>query len=203
MRHSAFVLASALILSTASVAFGEPKVGEMAPAFTAVDSNGAKVSLSDFQGKHVVLEWTNADCPFVKKHYGAGNMQALQKDAKAKGVVWLSVISSAKGKQGHVDGAGANKLTADRMAAPAHVLLDESGAIGKAYGAKTTPHMFLIDPSGKVAYMGGIDSVATSDAADIAGATPYLKNAMEAALNGKKIAESNTRPYGCNVKYSE
>lgn len=202
MRKSAILLASVLILGAASAAFAAPKVGEAAPAFTATDSNGAKVSLADFAGKYVILEWTNADCPYVKKHYG-GNMQALQKEAKDKGVVWLSVISSAPGKQGHVDGAGANKLTADRGAAPAHVLLDPSGAVGKLYDARTTPHMFLIDPQGQLLYMGGIDDKGTTEAGDIASSKPYVKLAMEAALAGKKIADANTRPYGCSVKYSE
>lgn len=201
MRKSALVLATALALS-ATAAFAEVKIGEAAPAFTATDSNGAKVSLADFKGKYVILEWTNADCPFVKKHYGSGNMQALQKEAKEKGIVWLSVISSAPGKQGHVDAAGANQLTSSRNAAPAHVLLDEKGVVGKAYDARTTPHMFLIDPAGKLIYMGGIDSVTSADQADIAGAKPYVKLAMEAALAGKAIADNNTKPYGCGVKYA-
>jgi peroxiredoxin len=201
MRKSALVLAAALVLS-ATAALAEVKVGEAAPAFTAKDSNGATVSLADFKGKYVVLEWTNADCPFVKKHYGSGNMQALQKEAKEKGVVWLSVISSAPGKQGHVDGAGANQLTSSRGAAPAHVLLDEKGVLGKTYDARTTPHMFLIDPSGKLIYMGGIDSVSSADQADVKDAKPYVKLAMEAALAGQPIADSNTKPYGCSVKYA-
>lgn len=201
MRKSALVLATGLLLS-ATAAFAEVKIGESAPAFTAKDSNGATVSLADFKGKYVILEWTNADCPFVKKHYGSGNMQALQKEAKDKGVVWLSVISSAPGKQGHVDAAGANQLTSTRNAAPAHVLLDEQGALGKSYDARTTPHMFLIDPAGKLIYMGGIDSVTSADQADIKDAKPYVKLAMEAALAGKPIADNNTKPYGCSVKYA-
>jgi peroxiredoxin len=201
MRKSALVLAAAFVLS-ATAALAEVKVGEAAPAFTAKDSNGASVSLTDFKGKYVVLEWTNADCPFVKKHYGSGNMQALQKQAKEKGVVWLSVISSAPGKQGHVDGAGANQLTSSRGAAPAHVLLDEKGVLGKTYDARTTPHMFLIDPSGKLIYMGGIDSVSSADQADVKDAKPYVKLAMEAALAGQPIADNNTKPYGCSVKYA-
>lgn len=201
MRKSMLILASALILGS-SAAFAAPKIGEAAPAFTATDSNGKTVSLADYAGKYVILEWTNADCPYVKKHY-AGNMQALQKEAKDKGVVWLSVISSAPGKQGHVDGATANKLTADRGASPAHVVLDPTGALGKLYDARTTPHMFLVDPQGKLIYMGGIDDAASTETGDIKGAKPYVKLAMEAALAGKKIAEDNTRPYGCSVKYSE
>lgn len=201
MRKSILLFAAALALG-AGLAVAEPKIGEAAPAFTAVDSNGAQVSLADFKGKYVVLEWTNADCPFVKKHYGSGNMQALQKEAKELGVVWLSVNSSAPGKQGHVDGAGANKLTADRGAAPAHVLLDEQGTVGHLYDARTTPHLFLIDKEGKLIYMGGIDSTASAEQADIKDAKPYLKLAMEAALAGKPIADSNTRPYGCSVKYA-
>lgn len=205
MRKTFHLFAAALILGAGaaiSAAAGEPKIGAAAPAFTAVDSNGAKVSLSDFKGKFVVLEWTNSECPFVKKHYGAGNMQALQKEAKEAGVVWLSVISSAPGKQGHVDGAAANRLSADRGAAPAHVLIDEKGELGHLYDARTTPHMFLIDKDGKLVYMGGIDGTPTPDPADIKAAKPLFKQAMEAALAGQPIAEASTRPYGCSVKYA-
>ena len=197
-RVSALLLASTLIVTAAQAT---PHVGEPAPAFSSVDTEGRPVKLEDYRGKFVVLEWTNADCPFVKKHYGAGNMQALQKEAADKGVVWLSVISSAPGKQGHVDGAGANRLTKERGAVPARVLLDESGAVGHAYAAKTTPHMFLIDPAGKLLYMGGIDSVPSAEAADIEKAKPYLRLAMTEALAGKAVTEAVTKPYGCSVKY--
>ncbi|MEK6806948.1 MAG: thioredoxin family protein [Pseudomonadota bacterium] len=185
----------------APLVFAAPEIGQPAPAFTAIDSNGKAVKLSDFKDKHVVLEWTNNKCPFVKKHYSGGNMQGLQTFAHEKGVVWLSVISSAPGKEGHVDGAGANALTKDRGASPSHVLLDESGAIGRLYEAKTTPHMFIVAPDGKLIYKGGIDSNASADPDDIADATPYVKVALTEALAGKPVTESSTRPYGCSIKY--
>ncbi len=195
----ALLLASTLVASSAQAT--APKVGEAAPAFSAVNSQGKTVQLSDLRGKFVVLEWTNNECPFVKKHYASGNMQALQKEAADKGVVWLSIISSAPGKQGHVDTARANALTEERGAAPAQVLLDESGAVGRAYEAKTTPHMFVIDPEGKLLYMGGIDSIPSAEAGDIATAKPYVKLALAEALAGKPVTDAVTKPYGCSVKY--
>lgn len=188
-------------LAFSATAWAAPSVGAPAPAFSAVDSNGKTVSLADYKGKHVVLEWTNDGCPFVKKHYGSGNMQSLQKEFTAQNVIWLSVISSAPGQQGYVDGAAANKLTAARGAAPTAVLLDPKGDIGRLYGAKTTPHLFVIDPAGKLEYAGGIDSIASPDPADIAGATPFLKVALSEALAGKPISTPVTKPYGCSVKY--
>ena len=192
-------LATGLLLSAAALA--GPSVGQPAPAFSAIDSNGKTVSLADFKGRPVVLEWSNAGCPFVQKHYGSGNMQSLQKAATAKNVAWLTVISSAPGKQGHVDGAAANKLSVDRGAAPTAVLLDESGAVGRLYDAKTTPHVFVVDAKGVLVYAGGIDSVPTADADDIAAATPYLKLAVDAVLAGKPVATPATKPYGCSIKY--
>jgi peroxiredoxin len=179
----------------------EPAVGQPAPDFSAVDSQGKTRHLADFKGKTVVLEWTNADCPYTRKHYTSGNMQSLQSLARQQGVVWLSVISSAPGKQGYVDGAGADDLTRTRHAVPTAVLLDSSGAVGRLYHAKTTPHMFVIDAKGNLEYMGGIDSLATSDLNDIAKAEPYLKEAMLAVVDDKPVAHPVTRPYGCSVKY--
>lgn len=176
------------------------KVGEAAPNFSLPGDDGKTHSLADYKGKTVVLEWTNADCPFVKKHY-AGNMQALQKAYTAKGVVWLSVISSAPGKQGHVDAAGAAALSKERGATPTRVLLDDKGTVGRLYDAKTTPHMYVVDGSGKLAYAGGIDSVASADAADIPTATPYVKNALDEVLAGKAVTVATTKPYGCSIKY--
>ena len=161
------------------------------------------MKLSDFHGKTVVLEWTNDGCPYVKKHYGSGNMQSLQKDAAAKGIVWLTVISSAPGKQGYVDGAGANGLTASRGAAPAAVLLDPEGAVGHLYDARTTPHMFIVDKDGTLVYMGGIDDKPATEAADIPGAKNYVRAALDEIAAGKPVAEAVTRPYGCSVKYAE
>jgi hypothetical protein len=149
----------------------------------------------------VVLEWTNAECPFTRKHYESGNMQGLQSLARDHGVVWLSVISSAPGKQGYVDGAGADQLTKTRRAVPTAVLLDPSGSVGRLYHAKTTPHMFVIDAKGNLQYMGGIDSIATPEVSDIHKAEPYLKEAMLAVTDNKPVANPVTRPYGCGVKY--
>lgn len=199
LMHRFSIFAAGIALSAAAAA--GPSIGQPAPAFSAVDSNGKTVSLADFKGRPVVLEWSNDGCPFVKKHYGSGNMQALQKTYTAKNVVWLTVISSAPGQQGHVDGAAANKLSADRGAAPSAVLLDESGAVGRLYDAKTTPHLFVVDARGVLAYAGGIDSIPTADAADIAKATPYLKLAVDEVLAGKPVMTPATKPYGCSVKY--
>lgn len=193
-----FALATVLGIGSAAAA---PSVGQPSPSFSATDSSGKTVSLSDFKGKFVVLEWTNDGCPFVKKHYGSGNMQSLQKQATNDGAVWLSVISSAPGKQGHVDGAQADALTREREAHPTRVLLDPSGDVGRLYGAKTTPHMFIVDPEGTLIYAGGIDSIASSDPADIPKAKPYVKTALAEAMGGKPISEPVTKPYGCNVKY--
>jgi peroxiredoxin len=195
------ILSLVLSIAAIPVAQAAPRIGEAAPAFSAVDSNGKTVALADFKGKYVVLEWTNDGCPFVKKHYGSGNMQATQKEAVAQGAAWLSVISSKRGAQGHVDGKGANKLTAERDAAPTHVLLDEKGEVGRLYDAKTTPHMFIVDPDGKLIYNGAIDSVPSSDPADIDEATNYVKVALAEARAGKPVSTAVTKPYGCNVKY--
>jgi hypothetical protein len=177
------------------------QIGQPAPDFTATDSKGSFVSLRELRGKIVVLEWTNADCPYTRKHYSSGNMQGIQALAQKNGVVWLSVISSAPGKQGYVDGAGADALTHSRGAAPSAVLLDPQGTLGRLYAAKTTPHMFVIDKNGALQYMGGIDSIATADVGDIPSAEPYLKEAMLAVVQGSPVAHAVTRPYGCSVKY--
>lgn len=186
---------------TAPAVSGTLQVGEPAPVFTATNSKGSSVALSQYRGKTVVLEWTNAECPYTHKHYAAGNMQSLQALAQQQGVVWLSVISSAPGKQGYVNGPAAEALTQSRGAAPTAVLLDPSGAVGRLYGAKTTPHMFVIDKNGILQYMGGIDSMATADASDIPHAEPYLKEAMLAVAQGNPAAHPVTRPYGCSIKY--
>lgn len=189
------------VLAAAGPGAAAPMVGSPAPAFAATDSSGVKHALADYRGRVVVLEWTNHDCPYVGKHYGAGNMQRLQKQATAEGVVWLSVISSAPGKQGHVSGAEANRLTASRGAAPTAVLLDPEGTIGRAYDARTTPHMYVIDTEGTLVYMGGIDDRPTSDPADIAGATNYVHAALADLAAGREVQVRTSRPYGCSVKY--
>jgi len=188
-------------LAIPAMAAGSLQIGQPAPDFTATDSRGAAVSLNQYRGKTVVLEWTNADCPYTRKHYTSGNMQSMQALARKNGVVWLSVISSAPGKQGYVDGPGADALTQSRGAAPAAVLLDPKGTVGRLYGAKTTPHMFVIDKNGALQYMGGIDSIATADAGDIPRAEPYLKEAMLAVVQGGPVPHAVTTPYGCSVKY--
>jgi hypothetical protein len=177
------------------------QIGQPAPDFTAQDSKGTQVQLSQYHGKTVVLEWTNADCPFTRKHYDSGNMQGVQSLAQRDGVIWLSIVSSAPGKQGYVNGAAADLLTQSRKAAPTAVLLDPSGTVGRLYGAKTTPHMFIIDKNGALQYMGGMDSLATTDAGDIAKAEPYLTEAMVAVEQGKAPPHSLTKPYGCSIKY--
>ncbi|HEY5800069.1 MAG TPA: redoxin domain-containing protein [Burkholderiaceae bacterium] len=200
MSMSAVAVAGACLMVGAS-ALAAPAVGQPAPVFTATDSKGQQHKLADLKGKVVVLEWTNHDCPYVQKHYKSSNMQNLQKQAKQAGVVWLSVISSAPGEQGHIDGAKADELTASRGAAPGAVLLDPQGAIGKAYDARTTPHMFVIDAKGVLRYAGGIDSIMSNKIADIEKADPYFKTAMETVLKGGEVAQAVTRPYGCSVKY--
>lgn len=200
----AFRLLSASILGTLLVACSAqatPKIGAPAPDFAATDTSGKTWSLSELAGTNIVLEWTNHDCPYVRKHYESDNMQALQKEATADGYLWLSVISSAPGKQGHVDATQADKLTASRGAAPSAVLLDEKGVVGRAYGAKTTPHMYIIDDQGILVFMGGIDDKQSSDPADIPGARNYVRLAMAELAAGKPISEPVTRPYGCSVKY--
>ena len=190
-----------LLLAATSMPQAAPRVGQPAPEFAGVDTSDQAHSLSAYRGKVVVLEWTNHDCPYVRKHYGAGNMQALQRTAQAGGVVWLSIISSAPGKQGHVTPTEADRLTAQRDAAPRAVILDSTGAIGRTYGAKTTPHMFIVDQDGTLVYMGGIDSIPTANPADIPRARPFVQVALDQLLRGEPVGEPVTRPYGCSVKY--
>ena len=198
---SALVLGGLIVAGMAAPALAAPEVGQPAPAFSGTDTKGKTWSLADLKGQPVILEWTNHDCPYVKKHYGAGNMQALQREAADAGYVWLSVISSAPGKQGHVSPAQADELTESRSAAPRAVLLDEGGEIGRAYEAKTTPHMFVIDADGILVYMGGIDDRPTTDPADIDGADNYVRMAMADLAAGTPVRSPVTRPYGCSVKY--
>ena len=200
-RLAAFSLLGILLAGAALPPANEPQVGQAAPDFSTVDSQGQMRRLADYRGKVVVLEWTNAECPYTRKHYESGNMQSLQSLARDHGVVWLTVISSAPGKQGYVDGAGADQLTKTRHAVPSAVLLDPSGNVGRLYHAKTTPHMFVIDAQGELRYMGGIDSIATPEVSDIPKAEPYLKEAMLAVVDNQPVAHPVTRPYGCSVKY--
>ena len=201
IRRTLLTLTAASALALSLPAMASVKTGNTAPEFTAVDSNGVSHNLSDFAGKTVVLEWTNDGCPYVVKHYSSGNMQAIQKAATDDGVVWLSVISSAPGKQGHVDGAGANALTTDRGASPTAVLLDPAGDIGRLYNAKTTPHMYVINGEGNVVYQGAIDSNRSSNPAVIPTSTNYVTAALDAVAKGEAPAKTQSEPYGCSVKY--
>jgi hypothetical protein len=201
MRLARTLMGGLLAWGLAWGAAASPQVGQPAPDFSVTDTKGKTWTLADLKGKKAILEWTNHGCPFVRKHYGAGNMQAIQREAAGAGYVWLSVISSAPGTQGQVSPEEADRLTVERKAAPTAVVLDPTGTMGMAYGAKTTPHMFVIDASGILVYMGGIDDRPTSDPQDIPGARNYVRQAMADLDAGRPLAYPVTRPYGCSVKY--
>ena len=205
MKRLAFVAVAFAVVAAAGVrlAGAAAVVGEPAPAFTLTDTNGRTHSLADLEGKTVVLEWWNCECPFVGKHYGSGNMQKLQKEWTARGVVWLTISSSAQGKQGYVDAARANAWMKERGGAPTAVLLDHDGKVGRAYGAKTTPHMFVIDGKGTLVYAGGIDDKPSTDQADIATAKNFVSAALAEVLAGKAVTTATSQPYGCSVKYAD
>jgi peroxiredoxin len=179
------------------------RVGEKAPDFTATDSFGVKHALSEYAGKYRVLEWHNNGCPYVRKHYDSGNMQKLQKEWTARGVVWLTVISSAPGQQGSVTGDQENAYVKRMNAAPTAALLDPTGQLGHLYDAKTSPHMFIISPSGTLIYNGAIDDQPTPDPASVAGAKNYVSQALAEAMAGKAVSVPTSRPYGCSVKYAD
>jgi|SRR5581483_2209002 len=200
-RYSIGLILGLLMLSSAA-AFAV-KVGDLAPDFSATDSTGKVQKLSDYKGKFVVLEWTNQSCPYTRKHYESGNMQKLQKEWTQKGVVWFTVVSSAPGAQGYVTAAEENDYVKKVNAAPTAVLLDPKGDLGHMFAAKTTPHMFIIDPSGKLIYNGAIDDHPTTDVSDIGSSKNYVSTALEQAMSGKPITEAATRPYGCSVKYGD
>jgi peroxiredoxin len=198
------LLITLLTCVAASAAFSEDlKVGSAAPAFTLKDSTGKEHSLADFKGKFVVLEWFNEGCPFVKKHYTSGNMQKLQGEYTGKDVVWLSINSSAPGEQGHMTSESAAKTIDDWKIKSTQILFDHDGKVGKMYGAKTTPHMFVIDKEGKLVYQGAIDSKPTPNTADVAGAENYVKVALDNTMAGKPVENASTKPYGCSVKYAK
>jgi len=203
MKKSLLVsILSIALLALSAPVLAAPQVGQPAPDFTVVDTAGVEHSLTDFAGKKVVLEWTNHECPFVVKHYGSDNMQGQQRRGRDEhDVVWLSVISSKPGAQGHVSPEQADELTANRNAYPTAVLLDESGDMGRAYDARVTPHMYIIDEDGVLQYMGGIDSNPSSNPADIPGATQYVVAALTEMAAGQPITDTMTRPYGCTIKY--
>ena len=179
----------------------EAVVGEPAPDFSAPDASGATRSLAEFKGRFVVLEWFNPECPFVRKHYGSGNMQGLQAAAAERGVAWLTVVSSAPGKQGYLTPAQAGAVIEELGTKQEALLLDPDGTVGRRYGAKTTPHLFLIGPEGRLLYAGAIDDRPSVDPDDIPGATNYLQQALDEALAGEPVSVPQTKPYGCSVKY--
>jgi peroxiredoxin len=196
-------VAVAVALMIALTATRAARVGEHAPEFTGTDTNGQTHKLSDYQGKFVVLEWTNRGCPYTQKQYNSGNMQRLQREWTGKGVVWLTVISSAPGKQGYMTAAEENAYVKQVNAAPTAVLLDPTGVLGHLYDAKTTPHMFIINPQGILIYNGAIDDKPTTDLADVPGAKNYVSMALDEAMAGKPVSVATSRPYGCSVKYSD
>lgn len=201
-RFSQFVLASLVFVVAVTKVYAEPVVNQPAPLFSAATADGTTLNLADLRGKTVILEWTNHECPFVKKHYESGNIQSLQKQAAEQGIVWLQVISSAPGKQGHVDAETAKKLNAERGATPANTVFDPEGSIGKLYAATNTPQLFIINPEGILLYKGGIDSIPSADKADIAKAENYISVALKELAAGKSITKASTKPYGCTVKYA-
>jgi len=199
-RRSVLLGSAAAVLAPAA-AFAAADLGKPAPAFSATDSSGKSWSLAELKGKVVVLETTNHDCPYVRKHYNSTNMQTQQREAAAKGVVWLTVASSATGEEGFVTAAQANELTQKRDAAPAAFLLDPKSRIARAYGATVTPHMYIVDASGVLVYKGGIDSIPSSSQSDIPKAKQYVRVALDEVLAGKPVSDASTRPYGCSLKY--
>jgi len=195
-------LGAMLVFGAATSGWAEDAVvGQPAPDFTLPDANGQSQSLSQHKGKYVVLEWFNNECPFVKKHYGSGNMQGLQAAYTAKGVVWLTIASSAPGKQGYMTPEQAQTVIRDRQASQTALLLDPDGAVGHLYGAKTTPHLFVIGPDGTLLYAGAIDDKPSYDQADIPGATNYVAQTLDEAMAGRPVSVSQTTSYGCSVKY--
>ncbi len=200
LRRFVLALIPAATLLVAAPAYSAAAVGQKAPDFALKDASGKTVNLSDFKGKHVVLEWTNPGCPFVKKHYDGGNMPATQKDAAAKGVVWLSINSTAKSSGDFMEPAKLVAWQKDKQAS-ATMLMDEDGIAGKAYGARTTPHMYIVNPQGQLIYAGGIDSIPSASASDIAKATNYVKTGLAEAVAGKPLTTATSQPYGCSIKY--
>jgi len=202
-RRLLFATLFGLGLSTVLPAIWAAKIGEAAPDFTATASNAKTIHLADYRGKYVVLEWHNNGCPYVGKHYRSGNMQRLQKEWTGKGVIWLTILSSAPGKQGYVTASEENDYLTKMQAAPTAALLDPTGEIGHLYDAKTSPQMVVINPEGILIYSGAIDDKPTTDLQDVPTATNYVSLALEESMAGKPVQTSTTRPYGCSVKYAD
>jgi hypothetical protein len=201
MRRRTLITASTLFAIAPEALLASSQVGQPAPDFTLKDLTGKSVALSGFLGKHVVLEWTNPGCPYVRKHYDGGNMQAIQAGAMARGVVWLAVNSTDKSHYDYREPAKLAAWMAERRSSPSAMLMDEEGRVGRAYGARTTPHMFIVDPQGRLIYAGGIDNIPSARTSDIARATNYVNAALGEALAGKPLSAAQTPPYGCSVKY--
>jgi peroxiredoxin len=195
-------LALALLVSASAAWAAMATIDEKAPDFELTGADGKTYKLSDFKGKHVVLEWTNYGCPFVRKHYDSGNMQGLQKTYTDSGVVWLTISSSAPGKQGHFEGDALQVALKKEKSAHTAYLIDADGKVGKLYGARTTPHMYVISPEGKLVYAGGIDNIKSANTADIAKATNHVAEALDCCLAGEPVTQKTTAPYGCSVKYA-
>ena len=195
------IFAFFILIFAISIHAQKAKLNEAAPEFTLKDSFGKEHSLSDFAGKVVVLEWINFECPFVKKHYNSNNMQTLQQKYNDKGIVWLAICSSAEGKQGNFSNDEINGRTDKISAKYTAYLVDDKGKVGKMYGAKTTPHMFIIDKESKLVYAGAIDDKPSTDEDDVEGAKNYISSALDQLLDGKEIELQSSTPYGCSVKY--
>ena len=201
MKTTSIIVAFFSLLTVPLLTAQVPPVGSNAPEFSLPDANGKTHSLSQYKGKYVVLEWFNPECPFVKKHYGGGNMQKLQQEYTGKGVVWLTIDSNAPGTEGSISAEQAQKITSSWKTHQSGLLLDPDGKVGRAYGAKNTPNMVVINPDGKIVYTGAIDSKATPNPADIPASTNYVKAALDESLAGKPVSNAQTKPYGCSVKY--
>jgi peroxiredoxin len=201
MKTKSILITASSFIATTLLALDVPPVGSAAPDFSLTDAKGKTHSLSQYKGKYVVLEWFNPECPFVKKHYGGGNMQNLQKEFTSKGVVWLTIDSNAPGTEGNLTPEKAEKVANAWKTRQTALLLDPEGKAGRAYGAKNTPNMVIISPEGKIVYEGAIDNKATPNPADIPSSTNYVKAALDEAMAGKPISNATTKPYGCSVKY--
>ena len=201
MITKSIVTVVGLFIAVQGLAADSPPVGSNAPEFSLSDAKGKTHSLAEYKGKYVVLEWFNPECPFVKKHYGSGNMQKLQQEYTGKGVVWLTIDSNAPGKEGHLTPEQASGTIDSWKTHQTALLLDADGKVGQAYGAKNTPHMFIINPEGKIVYEGAIDNKPSPNPNDIPSATNYVKAALDESIAGKPVSNATTKPYGCSVKY--